>query len=452
MDARNDGWRPARESAPAESLTESSLGHSSTVGWNEPSDLSISRLDEQNSAMIGSVAEADERLVHFGSSSIGSFMTTVREVVNRSTRSAGGPRCNVARSDAGASRNVDTTMMNQSKPHGDSYLLPQRTRADALMATFWQTMWPLAPLVSKLEIMSRYNDVWTGQGNSGGEPEFLCILNTIFALSTLIDGEANVQDTTEAADAFFQRARDLLILWRPASLQRVQAFLLLALYLQATNESHQCWMFVGYAVRVAQSLGLHWPQTTDRITSLPQREEWRRVWHFCIHMDRLLAMVYGRPSMIKQSVALHAPRPLSVDEQNLPAKTTDELPAVDDPQLIDFFIQSQDLFNILSEILEEFYDPRFKQMSSSSDEHEAYFGVNSPNRKSLPILEIDQKLSKWEQSLPKHLRTDRTAHSNLFEDKNPSRTKVLVRQAIVLRQRQVISPILLIVSSFLKRG
>lgn len=395
--------------------------------------------------MIGSVSERDQGLGFFGSSSIGSFMTTVRRAVHHHTAEPSEQMQNFARNaapNATGGRNSATPRTSTPKQHGDAYLLPQRTRADELIKIYWDVMYPIYPVLSQKRFAACYTDLWNGQRHGGDDSEFLCLLNAVFAVATLLDHEIAVQDRKPAAAAFFRRAQDLLVLWSPASLHRVQSFLVLAQYLQSTNESHQCWMFIGYAVRTAESLGLHLPATTGRMADIAQREECRRVWYGCIHMDRILAMVYGRPTVVKQAVATSAPRPLGLDEENFTtARTVDcqpdnDVSAVHEPQIVDFFVQSLDLFDILSEILEEFYELRpAMRPSSAPDEHEAYFGAGLHRGKSLSIVEIDQKLCRWEKSLLPHLREYRAGPDIYARENCPSRQVVLVRQAVVLRQR-----------------
>lgn len=43
---------------------------------------------------------------------------------------------------------------------------------------------------------------------------------------------------------------------------------------------------MGAAVRTAQSLGLHLPETSAEVEDERERELWRRVWYGCVLMDR----------------------------------------------------------------------------------------------------------------------------------------------------------------------
>ena len=67
------------------------------------------------------------------------------------------------------------------------------------------------------------------------------------------------------------------------SYERVQCLLLFGIYLQSTSSVCKCWMTVGQAIRMAQSLGIH---VDDPLRSARYREYKRRIWHGCVWLDR----------------------------------------------------------------------------------------------------------------------------------------------------------------------
>jgi hypothetical protein len=76
------------------------------------------------------------------------------------------------------------------------------------------------------------------------------------------------------------------------------------------RQFHQCWMVIGLAVRTAQSLGLHLPETSAQISSPRRQQMTRRFWYGCVLMDTTL-MTYGRPTMVKSHAATVVPLPLA---------------------------------------------------------------------------------------------------------------------------------------------
>lgn len=67
-------------------------------------------------------------------------------------------------------------------------------------------------------------------------------------------------------------------------LAHVQAFLLVALYLQCTPYPRRCWNVVGMAHRMSVGLGLHLSQYIPELTLLEKEMRWR-AWCACVQMD-----------------------------------------------------------------------------------------------------------------------------------------------------------------------
>ncbi|KAI1045989.1 hypothetical protein LB505_013872 [Fusarium chuoi] len=76
--------------------------------------------------------------------------------------------------------------------------------------------------------------------------------------------------------------------WEPGSLELVQCLLVTSQYLQSTYNPHQTWMVIGSAIRMAQGLGLHLPETSANRPDPGERELLRRIWYGCVLMDRIL--------------------------------------------------------------------------------------------------------------------------------------------------------------------
>lgn len=120
------------------------------------------------------------------------------------------------------------------------------------------------------------------------EQIFHCMFNLILALGCRFSTRATRPLTTtldKSERTFFDRATTLLTidLMDSCSLQLVQTLLLMAQYLQNINLSNRCWVVIGMAIRVAQSLALHLDIAGE---SQAQREERRRAWYLCILLDR----------------------------------------------------------------------------------------------------------------------------------------------------------------------
>lgn len=182
-------------------------------------------------------------------------------------------------------------------------VLPPRRHADYLVDIYWRYIFPLEPLVDKKTFSESYQALFAGQLPDDAERIFLSTLNTIFAISTQIQESLAPELREETSKKYFHRAWALLqpgtIMWEPGSLDLVQCLLLVGRYLQSTGHSHQTWMVVGCAVRVAQSLGLgahgvsaHAGQADD-VFRLKEK-----IWQCCVFMDRCVSWAFGRVSTV----------------------------------------------------------------------------------------------------------------------------------------------------------
>lgn len=282
--------------------------------------------------------------------------------------------------------------------------LPTRSTADNLLNIYWSITYPLYPFVDREETEDAYLGLWQVDTSITVQRSFLCQINMIFAMAAQLDETVAPEKRVAISRVYLLRGKRQLTseLWEHASLQAVQNFLILGQYLQSTTKGYQCWMVIGHAIRMAQNLGLHFRETSERIKSFRTQQLYRRVWHGCIMMDRVISLTFGRPTMIDGQTASLVPMPLSLDDAHL---THDVVAgaAQDDhgPTMIDFFIESLRLYEILYEILAKLYHSIEETQNSRSL---STLPLNS--EKLAVLLDLDQNLSTWFEDLPTHLRTD----------------------------------------------
>lgn len=394
---------------------------------SEPGEQSALATGGGMSVMIGPATNESRRQQLSESSSARSFIQHVRQVVEQKKSSRTLANASVS------TRDQDSLPLmapdEDVKRTSNDYTLPTRTRADGLMSVYWTYVHTLYPILGKKMTTADYENLWIGSSLIPHERSFLCLLNVIFSLTSQISNAVEPYNRAATAAVFFSRARELLDVDSNACVRYVQIFLLFGMYLQSTNEPHQCWVFVGLAIRAAQSLELHLPETSERPSDARHRSLLRRVWHGCVLMDRVMALTYGRPCMIDRKVALSVPRPLPVEGEELSADPgmSTSLGETEHPTLVDFFCQSLALYDILHDILLNFYSPETSPIQSLDDVYQCYFeGLG----REFSIHGIDRRLYTWENGLPSYLRASRYPAQH-------SAMTVLSRQAVVLRQRCV---------------
>lgn len=236
--------------------------------------------------MMGAVEEEIPTQGFFGSSSAASFMRQIKTAVDKRIASPDRPTSDpVLGAPPSSLMSTRTESVPSSVPN---YVLPPRKMADSLMDVYWAEVFPLYPLVDSARMRADYAKIWTGDSLQSDENMLMCTLNVIFALSCQLADFIQPEEREPSADGFFARAKSLLHfnLWNTGSAGLIQCLLLMAQYLQSTNSAHQCWIVTGLAVRNAQSLGLHLPQTIVRLPTFQEQQLARKIWHGCVLMDR----------------------------------------------------------------------------------------------------------------------------------------------------------------------
>ncbi|KAJ4983632.1 fungal specific transcription factor [Stagonosporopsis vannaccii] len=307
------------------------------------------------------------------------------------------------------------------------YVLPGRRRADKLLSLYWDRVYPLYPFLDKRGFNTQYQGLWVNQENSEDDPVFLCALNLVFAIASQLDEDGSPSERQSSEDVFFQRSKEYLDMWCLNSLHSVQTLLLLSIYLQSSCALDQAWMIIGVAIRAAQSLGLHLGETSGRITSHRERELVRKVWHTCVLLDRMAAMTQGRPSMIAGRIDTKAPFPVSIDEELLPTDDSLPMPTPKQPSILEFFVQSLELFEIFDDVLVQFHSQHPETVYTTEETLDKFLGRAATNNNRC-ILDIERKLLQWDRSLPSHLKV---SHGSLGLDNSP----IFTRQAKILRER-----------------
>ncbi|KAL4793685.1 C6 transcription factor [Aspergillus venezuelensis] len=379
--------------------------------------------DDGVNAMMGAVDEEQTSQEFFGSSSAASFMRQIKTAVDKRIAS---PHQSPDTASPGRPRSSLMAIQKDKQTAFHDYVLPPRRTADSLMEVYWHYVFPLYPLVDSIRLQKEYLRIWTGDSGSSDENMMMCTFNVIFALACQLADFVVPEERETSATTFFSRAKDLLHfnLWDSGSASLIQCLLLMAQYLQSTDSAHQCWIVTGLAIRNAQSMGLHLPQTINQLANPQEQQLARKIWHGCVLMDRVISMTFGRPAMISKASYASVPLPDTIDEEYYAsANGTDAIQPAGQPSIMAFYAKSLELYEILNDILLNLYQPITDD--NSDDVHDLYFTIGS-NKDELAIFELDRALTRWTRSLPAHLRG--------VSDPSPN-AEIFYRQSVVLRAR-----------------
>lgn len=236
-------------------------------------------------AMMGAVEEGRLNQGFFGSSSAAGFIKQIKTAVDQRMLS---PKMLSSAPDIASRSSFLSVPSEKPLSEVSNYVLPPRRIADDLMDVYWDYVFPLYPFVDSTHMKDEYSKIWHGDTLQRDEHMAMCTFNVVFALSCQLADFIPAEERESWADAYFSRAKDLFQfnLWDTGSAGLIQCLLLMAQYLQSTNSAHQCWIVTGLAIRNAQSLGLHLPQTIAQLHSFQEKQLARKLWHGCVLMDR----------------------------------------------------------------------------------------------------------------------------------------------------------------------
>ncbi|PGH01944.1 hypothetical protein AJ79_07775 [Helicocarpus griseus UAMH5409] len=155
------------------------------------------------------------------------------------------------------------------------------------------------------------------------------LLNTVLALGAWTLGD----DTVDIHETFYNEANRYLqgvSVFEMGNLACVQAFLLLSNYTQKRNKPNTGWNYLGLAIRMALSLGLHKEFPEWNISPL-QREMRRRVWWGTFIFDSGASITFGRPILLPDTSIMDAKHVKNLPQGSLTAMTTTLPPETDQP-------------------------------------------------------------------------------------------------------------------------
>ena len=265
------------------------------------------------------------------------------------------------------------------------FALPSRTVGERLLQAYYDGVWLHHPIHDWRPFMKEWESLW--DTTKPHLDTFHCLLNVCFALGTQFDESIAPEDRRREGGVYWERCQlhfgnriDLV-----PSQQGVVCLLLMGLFSQGTTNSIMCWMVIGAAIRMAQTLGLH----LIKEGSFYDVEYGRRVWLGCVFLDRVLSITFGRPGMTSTTYTL----PLMVDEEYFGTAPSPMRPD-GKPTRMAFLIKAMELNDIYYDILASLYG-------------------DADDGQLLLVLKFDKMLSRWRESLPEHLKYRRFSRESV---------------------------------------
>jgi transcriptional regulatory protein GAL4 len=211
----------------------------------------------------------------------------------------------------GQERNNGTDFGELSNWQAESLLsqqIPFNLPENAFVDAYFRCYHPTYPFLHEPLFRSQF------EGKSPRpEASWPILLNAVLALGAWCIGE----DESVMDDYFDQKVARLFearSIFESGNLALVQALLLLSNYTQKRNRPNTGWNYLGLAVRMALSLGLH-KEFPNWEISLLQREMRRRVWWGLFIFDSGASITFGRPVLLPQTGIMDACQVLNINEE-----------------------------------------------------------------------------------------------------------------------------------------
>ena len=172
--------------------------------------------------------------------------------------------------------------------------LPLRHMAENLFDRYFRIVNVVWPFLLENASRARFNEMWTS--SQPQNPVWMAQLNLIMSLGcqfyddgdSAVNGHESLPKVYDAGKQFYRRARAFMIpsMFTGNSIGMLQNLLLMVQYQQGTMRANQYWLTIGYAIRMAQGLGLHLVMSEDNSLPTIEVELRKRLWWGCFCLDR----------------------------------------------------------------------------------------------------------------------------------------------------------------------
>ncbi|KZF20094.1 hypothetical protein L228DRAFT_35446 [Xylona heveae TC161] len=180
------------------------------------------------------------------------------------------------------------------------YSLPNRNYANLLVRVVLRFIGSDYHLMLKKTFMEQLDETYKGTLR---DPVFLCRMFIIFALGEMYScrpTRPSRNGPEVPGTGFFLQAMSIFQdLHEEATVSYIETVVLVAYYSLALNRQNTAFSYMGVALRLSLSLGLHRNVGEDRMIGPVEREHRLRVWWTVYNFDRMCSLKMGHPITIR---------------------------------------------------------------------------------------------------------------------------------------------------------
>jgi hypothetical protein len=139
-------------------------------------------------------------------------------------------------------------------------VLPDKLQADILLSQYFECVDPVYPMIHSQSFYAEYERFWLLKDSGQLDAAFVALVFVMLALGTQFVSTTNPQDRKQTAEFYASAGNQALRMssyLSTASIQSVQAMVLLCYFLINDNHASDGWSFAGILMRQAYAMGLH---------------------------------------------------------------------------------------------------------------------------------------------------------------------------------------------------
>lgn len=196
-------------------------------------------------------------------------------------------------------------------PTAATVAIPPYSEVRGYVDGYFKYFHPITTIVHEPTIRAQV----TGALRVPAKPGTEVLLNMVFAMGALDSGMSAQSADGNKYYLVARRAleRDIL---EGGTLSLVQGLAIMSNYLQRSGRPNAGYMCLGWALRMAMTLGLHTPVTSPRCTPF-EREMRLRVWWAVVTIEAGCSVTFGRPHPAGAFQLDAAPIPINCDDEHL---------------------------------------------------------------------------------------------------------------------------------------
>ncbi|KAL8998725.1 MAG: hypothetical protein Q9169_002280 [Polycauliona sp. 2 TL-2023] len=334
---------------------------------------------------------------------------------------------------ATGSKSTSSIKASMLHEHVEPFELPTRATADALVAAYFAAVHPVFPIVSRSQFLGIYETFFASAdgGGSWSTSMFVPMLHVVLAIGAV---HAYATHASWAGDERsrllrFASAKASVLdacIFRASAYEQVQLCGLGGLYMLIMYDINKAWNLAGLGIRCAQGLGLHLVNRTPDMTE-SQRNLRLGMWTSVLSLERTVAIVTGRPSMVRDRdcTANLASEGLIDPDKHLGQDPTSHAAPASVMADSTTILQYAELSSLADVVLAALYSAHIRHMKWSELQ--------------ATIRELDQKACDWNTNLSRPFETDPSCQT---PDGDPARiaigmffhsTRVLINRPCLCR-------------------